>query len=409
MPQSPMKPGPVVCGLDVGKRFHHAHAIGPDGAVLLSRRVDNAEEDLRVLYGELAAHGPLQVVVDQPHGIGALALAVAAACGARTAYIPPSAMRDFARLLPGAAKTDRIDARAIALAAAALPAAIRPVAAMGEDEADLKVYLSLRADLVADKVRLIGRIRALLTDAHPALEAAIGPRLSSPAMAGLLAELPGPGPLAQAGPGQVARVLKEHRGRRWTQWAREIAQALDSQSLAMPAARAIEAALGAHARSLQALLVQIAQADKEIAAIVAAHPMTPIVSSIPGFGATVTATVIAELAGRAFASAGHLASWAGVAPADRQSGTSIRSQGRNRHANRRLRNAFHHAAFTATRPGQPFRDRFEHLKSQGKHHNKALGAISNNLARILYALLRDNTTFNPDHHTTTPTQHALAA
>ena len=66
----------VFIGIDVGKSEHWATALSRDGRKVLDRALPNDEARLRSLYGKLADHGSLLVVVDQPAAIGALAVAV---------------------------------------------------------------------------------------------------------------------------------------------------------------------------------------------------------------------------------------------------------------------------------------------------------------------------------------------
>lgn len=104
----------VFLGLDVGKSEHHATGLSPDGRRLHDGPLPNREARLRTVFGNLARHGELLVVVDQPASIGALPVAVARACGDQVAYLPGLAMRRIADLHPGNAKTDARDAYVIA-------------------------------------------------------------------------------------------------------------------------------------------------------------------------------------------------------------------------------------------------------------------------------------------------------
>ena len=61
----------------VGKTDHWATALSRDGRKVLDKPLPNDEARLRSLYGKLADHGNLLVVVDQPATIGALAVAAA--------------------------------------------------------------------------------------------------------------------------------------------------------------------------------------------------------------------------------------------------------------------------------------------------------------------------------------------
>jgi transposase len=53
----------------------------PAGKRLHDAVLPNSEPKLREIFGRLAGHGPVLVVVDQPATIGALPVAVARACG----------------------------------------------------------------------------------------------------------------------------------------------------------------------------------------------------------------------------------------------------------------------------------------------------------------------------------------
>lgn len=71
----------VFCGVDVGKGEHHAVALGTSGTRLFDKALPNDEAKLRDVFGRLAEHGPVLVIVDQPNTIGALPVTVARACG----------------------------------------------------------------------------------------------------------------------------------------------------------------------------------------------------------------------------------------------------------------------------------------------------------------------------------------
>src|SRR5690242_13772101 len=137
----------VYLGLDVGKGEHHAVGLDPSGKRLHDAPLPNSEPKLRAMFGKLAAHGPVLVVVDQPATIGALPVAVARACGHDVAYLPGLAMRRIADLYPGNAKTDARDAYVIADAARTLPHTLRQLDIDDEALADLDVLVGFDDDL----------------------------------------------------------------------------------------------------------------------------------------------------------------------------------------------------------------------------------------------------------------------
>lgn len=67
----------VYLGLDVGKGEHHACAVNATGARVHDKPLPQDQTRPQALYEQLATHGPMLVVVDQPASIGALPVAVA--------------------------------------------------------------------------------------------------------------------------------------------------------------------------------------------------------------------------------------------------------------------------------------------------------------------------------------------
>lgn len=198
----------VFLGLDVGKENHHATALSPQGKRLHDRALPQDEARLRALFEELAALGPVLVVVDQPASIGALPVAVARDVGLDVAYLPGLAMRRIADLHPGNAKTDARDAYVIADAGRTLPHTLRRVDMNDEALADLEVIVGFDDDLAGEVTRVTNRIHGLMTQIHPALERALGKRLHHPAVLELLRRFGGPTGLRAAGPRRLIAVTK---------------------------------------------------------------------------------------------------------------------------------------------------------------------------------------------------------
>jgi hypothetical protein len=162
----------VFCGVDVARETHHAVAVDRAGRRLADRPLPNDETALRRLFTELAEHGRLQVVVDQPASIGAIA--VARSMGVEVGYLPGLAMRRIADLYPGEGKTDARDAFVIADAARTLPHALRRVGPDEQTVTALGVLAGYDADLAAESTRLTNRLHNALLHVHPALERLLG-------------------------------------------------------------------------------------------------------------------------------------------------------------------------------------------------------------------------------------------
>ncbi len=92
----------VFLGLDVGKGEHHAIGLDPAGKQLHNAALPNSEPKLREVFGKLAKHGRILVVVARPATIGALPVTVARACG-----------HDVARPSTGHPHPERLDDKQI--------------------------------------------------------------------------------------------------------------------------------------------------------------------------------------------------------------------------------------------------------------------------------------------------------
>lgn len=172
----------VFIGLDVGKTAHHATLIGRNGEVLSTRATSNDQAALEALLRFAAEHGPAALVLDQPGSIAALTLAVCRQHGVPVAYVPGLVMRRAADLYPGEAKTDVRDSFVLADFARTHPDNLRWLEVTDETLEELRLLSGYDDDLADDRVRVVNRLRDLLTSLHPPLEALLGPRahLASP-------------------------------------------------------------------------------------------------------------------------------------------------------------------------------------------------------------------------------------
>jgi len=386
----------VYLGLDVGKGEHHAVALAPNGKTLYDKALPNSEPRLRAVLAKLARHGRVLVVVDQPASIGALPVAVARDAGCLVAYLPALTMRRIADLYPGEAKTDARDARVIADAARTMPHTLRDLQPDDETIAALQLLLGFDDDLAAEATRASNRIRGLLTAIHPSLERVLGPRIAHPAILDLLAEVRSPTGIRAAGKDAVAELLRRQAPRMAERLAGEIFAALHEQTVTVPGIDAAAVILPGLAASLAGTLQQRAGLEAEIDTLLEAHPLSKVLTSMPGIGVRTAARILAEIGDAcAFPSAAHLAAYAGLAPVTRRSGTSIRGESPSRRGNKALKRAFFLAAFAALKDpaSRTYHDR---KIAQGKRHNQALLCLARRRCDVIYAMLTNGTFYQPN-------------
>lgn len=383
----------VFLGLDVGKSEHWACAITSGQEIIWNRALPNDEAKLVDMYTRLQEQGSLLVVVDQPATIGALAVAVAQHMNIPVAYLPGLTMRRIADLYPGDAKTDEKDAFIIADAARSLPHTLRELTAADIDEATLGMITGFDLDLSRQVNQISNRLRGLFTQIHPTLEKVLGVRLEHDAILEMLISWPTPEKLRKAGRARIDAKLKKHGARRHTAWTEEILTALSKQTVTVTGTDAAGIVIPHLARQLIHLHAQRADVAREVEEIVVNHPLYLVLTSMPGVGLRTAAIIIAELSGKTFTSAAALASYAGLAPTTRQSGTSIKSERVSHSGNKRLKRALFLSAFAVIRTDPVSRAYYDKKRAQGKRHNQAIIALAHRRLTVIYAMLRDHTLY----------------
>ncbi len=383
----------VFLGLDVGKEEHHACGLNPDGDRLHDKALPQSESRIRETLASLAQHGRVLVVVDQPASIGALPVTVARSLGIDVAYLPGLAMRRIADLHPGNAKTDARDAYVIAEAARSMPHALRRVDTGDEALADLEVIVGFDDDLAGEVTRIANRIRGLLTQIHPALERVLGPKVQHPAVIELLTRFGGPQGLTKATRRQLITATKTRAPRSYEKLVEHITKALGEQTVTVPGTRAAELVLPQLATTLSGLLAQRAEAAKRIEEMLDPHPLSRVLTSMPGIGVRTGARILLEVGdGSSFPTSGHLAAYAGLAPVTRRSGTSIRGEHPSRAGNKQLKRALFLAAF-ASLSDPTSRAYYDRKRAAGKKHNAALICLARRRVDVLHAMLRHGTLY----------------
>ena len=344
---------------------------------------------LRELFTELAGHGRLLVVVDQPASIGALAIAVARSMGVEVGYLPGLAMRRIADLYPGEGKTDARDAHVIADAARTLPHALRRVGPDEQTVTALGVLAGYDADLAAESTRLTNRLHDALLHVHPALERLLGKHFRRRGVLELLAATGTPARFgarrgwAAAGdddpvPADGAHVAGPDRRR---------ARRADRHR---PGDRAVRTG---HQRRRRAAAGGAGPARD--ASPASSTPYSPIIRSprssprCPASARGPRSRCCSRSATAApSATAGHLAAYAGLAPVTRQSGRTISGESQPRRGNRALKSALYLSAFASLKHPTS-RAYYDRKRAEGKNHTAALLCLARRRTDVLYAMVRD--------------------
>ena len=283
----------AVLGLDVGKSSHWACLIDRDGEVLSSAPVRNREAELDALFASAPA-GTL-VVVDQFRNIGSLAVRRARAAGLGVAHLPGLAASRAAGLFAGEAKTDERDAAVIERTALGVPDSLSGVPGRGEALEAARALSSQRDHVVACATRDKNRLRAVLLESCPALEAAV-----------------------------------DLSDRRWLE-----------------------------------------------------------LLTVPGIGPRTAAQLAVSVDIGRFPDHDHLASYCGIAPRVRSSGTSVRSVRASRRGDARLKSLLIFSCNSLVRSSGRYGEYYRACRARGMGHGRALKAVARKRLRAIYAVMRD--------------------
>ena len=375
-------------GFDVGKAFHWACVLDEEGEVVLSRRVEATERDMEACCAEIAAlGGERTVAVDLAGGPATLLEAVLLERGERVFHLPGMAVNRAREGYRGEQKSDRGDARVIADQLRMRWRSLREVKPRDEEAAEVRALISYRRELVEEQARGISRLRALLLEVFPGLEAALDLRKDRALL--VLTRVAAPAAARRLGASRLARWLKARGVRRAEELAGRVVEAAHAQRIELPGTGAKAALVAQMAAEVLRTRGRVAALDARLEELMSERPEAKVVQSLPGMGPLFTAEFLSALGdvGR-FASADALAAAAGLTPATRQSGGSS-FQRRARRGNRTLKNLFYRSAFSSTIHHEPSRAYYLKKREEGKGHHQAVVALARRRVNVLWAMLRD--------------------
>ena len=382
----------VWAGVDAGKEFHWAYVLDASGKELLSRKVENDEADISKLIDEaLCFAEEVLWAVDQPGGGAALLLALLWERNQRVLYVPGLSVDRARDTYRGESKTDARDAHVIADQARMKPdlGELKP----GDDEiAELQLLLARRRDLITDQSRIVSRLREILLSLFPALERALDVNSKGPLT--LLTHYQSPAQLKRAGHKRIATYLRNRGVKGFNSLAQKALAAAKTQSVTLPAQDVACGLVAELAREILALKERLKSIDEEIGERFLARPEAPILTSLPGMGLILGAEFLVCVGDIcAFERADRLAAYAGLVPAARDSGKRIGNNKRMRGGNKVLKRVFYQSAFASLRSTPESRIFYDRKRAEGKRHTQALIALARRRVNVLWAMLRDGTTF----------------
>jgi transposase len=267
--------------------------------------------------------------------------------GERVVRVPPKLMAEQRRTARTRGKSDPIDALAVARAALREPDL--PVAAHDEGSRELKLLVDRREDLVAERTRMINRLRWHLHRIAPG------------------------DPEADPKPKALRRANSRQALVAWLQGRTGIDARLARDILA----------------DIDRVSPVIDDLEREITVLIGQR--APQLLGLPGCGALTAAKIVGETAGIArFARESKYAMHAGVAPIPVWSGRTAGRVRMCKSGNRQLNAALHRIAVTQLQRPGPGRTYYEKRLAAGDSTTEALRCLKRRLARTVFNTLRND-------------------
>lgn len=334
----------VILGVDAHKRTHTVVAVDALGKKLGQRTAGSTSTDnFELLAWAKSLGGERMWAVEDCRNLSRRLEADLLSAGEAIVRVPPKLMahsRDGARTF---GKSDPIDALAVARAALREPNL--PMAQLDGPEREVRLLLSHREDLVAERTRMVNRLRWHLHEIDPSWEPPARGFRQRKHLDAVELRIAGT-------PGCVARLARELVGR-----CREVS-------------------------------VRIHELDQEIDELVTG--LAPNLLAVCGCGTLSAAKILGETAGIGrFRSKDAFARHNGTAPLPVWSANQVRHR-LSRTGNRQLNAALHRIAVTQARHHSGARNYLDRRRASGKSTPEALRCLKRQLSDVIYrAMIAD--------------------
>lgn len=424
-------------GVDWGSEHHQVCVVDRQGARIVETRVEHSAAGLAQLVAVLAqcTEGRLDhvaVALEQPRG--PIVETLLEHQIAVFSINPKQVDRFRDQHSVGGAKDDRFDAFVIADALRTSPRLFRRLTLEPPQILALREWTRMHDELTTELTRLSNRLREQLHRYYPQV-LKLSEGVDEPWIWDLLARAPKPVDAQRLRPAVVTAILRARRIRRIR--ADQVLACLREPALTvapgaaeaashhvrllLPRLQLVREQLRLCVHQLDELLGDLEEPPPEGGAVEAnpsahaegadsaeepgssacATPPRPtdaaIVSSIPGVGRIVAATLLSEAAGPVAArDLTALRTRCGTAPVTKRTGKQKHGHVHMRYAcQARLRDALHHWSANYINHDERGRRHYDAMRARGHSHARALRGVADRLLSLLVTMLRDGTEYDP--------------
>ena len=143
------------------------------------------------------------------------------------------------------------------------------------------------------------------------------------------------------------------------------------------------------ARRIREASAEAGELDARIAELLAGDATYECLLTVPGIGPRTASELVIGIDIADFPDHHHLASYCGIAPRNRRSGTSISSVSASRQGNKRLKNLLIFSCNSLVRSKNRFGEYYRKCRGRGMCHGEALKAVARKRVKVIYAIMRD--------------------
>ena len=272
----------------------------------------------------------------------------------------------------------------IAKTALGIPDALLPVPHPDPAIAAARALAAQRDFLTRESTRSKNRLRSILLESCPEFESLVD--LSDVSELRLMAALGGPWSVADAGCRRAAALARGARRGKVDALVGSVG------SSARPDAAAIAAedrAVRFLARRIAENAAELQAPTAEISALLERDETYRCLLTIPGIGPKTASELAISVNIDDFPNHDRLASYCGLAPRNRQSGTSVSSVSASRQGNKRLKNLLIFSCNCLARTDGRWGEYYARCRDRGMPHGKALKAVARKRLKVIYAVMRD--------------------
>jgi transposase len=389
----------IYIGIDIASEKHDCCFMKDDEQVLLAFTFSNSADGFQTFYQALIDH-----TTPESRKIGLEATGIYGINlqefmrrkGVEFSTINPLLLKHSTKATTlRKTKTDKIDAKGIALFLQDPRRTYQPDLPISYHISELKSLTRLRSDLVKSCSKAKNQAKGVLHTLFPEFNRLFSDVFGASAMA-VLKKYPSAKSVRRAHLPTLTNLLKgASRGRLGAARANALKE-LAKESIATDS-NAKEIALQISLDTITFFTEKIKYIEKEIQVIM--DQINSPITTIPGVGNVLGAVILAEIGHiNNFSSSAKLLSFAGCEPSIYESGKYRSASGHMvKHGSPYLRYAVIMAARIASRCSKTFSAYMQKKQNEGKHYNVVASHCAKKMIRLIYAILNKNIPFEDNY------------